>query len=544
MIDLAVIGGGANGAGAARDAALRGLSVALFEREDWGAGTTGHSTRMIHGGLRYLLYDVPTTRASSEDAGRIREIAPHLTFRIPFLWPLHGGEGLFGEAKEALLAAYDRFAPAKHGLTHVRLSAAEARRIEPGLAPDVAGALTLDEWGIDVYRLSALNALAALEAGAQLYPHTEVVELLHSGEGRGRTVMGVRARDLLDGTRGRTFDVEARVVLNATGPWVPAVAAMADASAPLRPGKGVHVTFERRIGNFGMILEGVDGRVMFLVPHGAETIAGTTDSDFYGDPAHADLEVGADDVAYIVEACARALPQARDWRVLRAWAGVRNTVFEWGVDADDLSRRHETVDHARRDGIEGLISIVGGKLASYRAQAEEAVDLVVAKLGRPATPSLTAATPLPGAEPEPDFVALARDIPLPPAALALVWRRVGGRIREVFQGAGPDDLAPLCRSEAVTPAELRHAVAVEGCRTLEDLRRHAHLATGSCDGLDCAAPAAHLLAELLGWSPEHTRAELAAFLDRRWAERRPTLTGVALAQEELFRASFPAHSEA
>ncbi len=533
MYDLLVIGGGVNGAGAARDAALRGLSVALCEREDWGAGTTGHSTRMIHGGLRYLLYDVPTTRISSRDAGRIREIAPHLTFRIPFLWPLYGGEGLFGEAKEALLSAYDRFAPAKPGLKHVRLSQAEARRIEPGLAPDVSGALTMDEWGIDVYRLCALNALAAREAGAQLHPHTEVVELLRSG---GHTVTGVRARDLLDG---RSFDVEARVVLNAAGPWVPFVAAMADASAPLRPGKGVHVTFERRIGNFGVIIEGVDGRTMFLVPHGAETIAGTTDTDFYGDPARADLEVGADDVAYIVEACARALPQARDWRVLRAWAGVRNTVFEWGKDSDDLSRRHETVDHARRDGIEGLISIVGGKLASYRAQAEDAVDMVLAKLGRAPTPARTATTPLPGAEPEPDFLALARDIPLPPAALALVWRRLGGRIREVFRNAGPDDVAPLCRAEAVTAAELRHAVTVEGCRTLDDLRRHAHRATGSCDGLDCAAPAAQLLAELLGWSPERTRAELAAFLDHRWTERRPALTGVALAQEELFRGTLP-----
>ncbi len=190
MYDLVIIGGGVNGAGVARDAALRGLSVALCEREDWGAGTTGHSTRMIHGGLRYLLYDVPTTRISSQDAGRIREIAPHLTFRSPFLWPIYAGEGLFGEAKEALLAAYDRFAPAKHGLKHVRLSAAEARRIEPGLAPDVAGALTLDEWGIDVYRLAALNALGAREAGAQLHPHTEVVELLRSGDGR--IVTGVR----------------------------------------------------------------------------------------------------------------------------------------------------------------------------------------------------------------------------------------------------------------------------------------------------------------------------------------------------------------
>jgi len=536
MYDLAVIGGGANGAGAARDAALRGLSVALFEREDWGAGTTGHSTRMIHGGLRYLLYDVPTTKASCIDAGRIRRIAPHLTFRIPFLWPLYGHEGLMGEAKEALLAAYDRFAPAKGGLQHVRLDPDEARRMEPGLAPEVAGALTLDEWGIDVHRLAALNALDAREAGAHLYPHTEVVELLRAGDvPGGRALRGVRARDRLDG---RVFDVEARLVLNAAGPWAGLVAALADAAVPLRPGKGVHVTFERRIGNFGMILEGVDGRVMFLVPHGAETIAGTTDTDFYGDPSRVDLEVTADDVGYIVEACARALPQAREWRVLRAWGGVRNTVFEWGVTSDSLSRRHEIVDHAR-DGVDGLISIIGGKLASYREQAQDAVDAALLKLGRAPVPCTTGVRPIPGAEPEPDFVALAREIPLPPTALALVWRRLGSRMRAVFQGAGPDDVAPICRSEAVTAAEIRHAVREEGCRTLEDLRRHAHVAAGSCDGLDCAAPAAQLMAELLGWTPERTLAELDSFLERRWVERRPALAGATLAQEELFRATLP-----
>src|SRR5690349_14518140 len=143
VYDIAIIGGGINGAGIARDAALRGLSVALFEREDWAAGTTGSSTRMIHGGVRYLLYDVPTTRHSSEDAGRIRKIAPHLTWRIPFLWPLYPGSRFMTEATEAFLSAYDPYAKMKGGLRHTRLSAEEAKAIEPGLAPEVIGALTL-----------------------------------------------------------------------------------------------------------------------------------------------------------------------------------------------------------------------------------------------------------------------------------------------------------------------------------------------------------------------------------------------------------------
>jgi glycerol-3-phosphate dehydrogenase len=528
IYDLAIIGGGINGTGIARDAALRGLSVALFEREDWGAGTTGASTRMIHGGVRYLLYDVPTTRLSSQDAGRIRRIAPHVTWRIPFLWPLYPGGRLRREATEAFLSAYDVHARHKGGLRYARLSAEEARALEPGLAPEVNGALTLDEWGCDAFRLSAINALDAREHGAALHPHTEVLALLRSG----RDVRGLRARDRLTGDE---REVEARLVINAAGPWVPGVAQMADADVAMRPGKGIHITFERRIGNYGLILEGVDGRTMFLVPHGAETIVGTTDSDYYGDPALVDVAITRDDVEYVIEAAARALPQAREWRPLRAWAGVRNTVFEWGVESDDLSRRHEILDHAQRDGVAGLISVVGGKLASYRIQAEEAVDLALRQLGRPRVPCVTGERPLPGAEDPPDFIALTAQIPLPAASLERIWRRVGGRIRRVFVHASADDLAPVCRAEAVTAAEIRYAVETEGCRTLEDLFRHTHVGAGGCDGSDCAAIAAQIMLELLDWTPERLWQELNAFRDTRWTQRRPVLRGAQLALEELMR---------
>lgn len=528
LYDIAIIGGGINGTGIARDAALRGLDVAVFERDDWGAGTTGSSTRMIHGGMRYLLYDIPTTRVSSEDAGRIRRIAPHITWRIPFLWPLYPGGRFMREATEAFLTAYDPHARRKGGLRHARLSAAEARTLEPGLAPDMDGALTLDEWGCDVFRLAALNALDAKEHGAHLFPHTEVTAILRSGS----DIRGVRVRDRIAST---ARDVEARLVVNAAGPWVPAIARLADTTVQLRPGKGIHVTFERRIGNYGMILEGRDGRTMFLVPHGAETIVGTTDDDYFGDPALVDLDVTRDEIDYVIEAAARAIPQARQWRPLRAWAGVRNTVFEWGVDADDLSRRHEIIDHAKRDNVAGMISLVGGKLASYRIQAEEAVDLALQLLGRAAVPGATGTTPLPGAEEPPDFTALAREIPLPAASLERVWRRVGSRIRRVFEKASPSDLAPVCRSESVTAAEIRYTVEVEGCITLEDLFHHVHIGAGGCDGADCAAPAAHIMMELLHWSPARTRAELSTFRDRRWINRRPVLRGVNLALEERIR---------
>lgn len=528
VYDIVIIGGGVNGAGLARDAALRGLTVALFEREDWGAGTTGASTRMVHGGVRYLLYDVPTTKASSVDAGRVRGIAPHLTFRIPFLWPLFR-RGFMAEATDAFLSAYDRFARHKGGLRHRRLSAEEARRVEPGLAPGVTGALTLDEWGVDVFRLAALNALDARDAGADVFAHTEVVDFLFSG----RTVRGVRVRDRLDGG---AREVEGRLTVNAGGPWAGRIAARAGADVRLRPGKGIHVVFERRIGNFGLVLEGVDGRTLFLVPHGAETILGTTDDDYYGDPARVDHDVGRDEIEYVLEAAARALPQAREWRPLRAYAGVRNTLFEWGVDTGELSRRHEVVDHEASDGVPGLLSLAGGKLASYRMFAEEAADAVLAKLGRAPVASTTGDRPLPGAEASPDFGALSRELGPPPAAIERVWRRHGSNVRRIFDGAGPDDLAPLCRSEAVTPAEIRWVVDAERCRTLEDLRRHAHVGQGPCGGLDCAAPAAQLMGELLDWPAERVLAEREAFLERAWLARRPALRGATLAQEEVARA--------
>lgn len=218
---------------------------------------------------------------------------------------------------------------------------------------------------------------------------------------------------------------------------------------------------------------------------------------------------------------------------------MRNTLFEWGVDADDLSRRHEVLDHEARDNLAGFISVLGGKLAAYRIQSKEAVDSALQKLGLPYKECTTGEVALPGAEPEPDFAALARTIPLPQWALERIWRRVGARIHAVFNAQTPDNLAPVCRCEAVTRAEIIYAVRSEGCRTLDDLRRHAHIGAGSCDGIDCAVPAAHIMAALLDWSMERVDAEVQQFMNERWIGRRPVLRGATLAQEEIWRATHP-----
>ena len=217
--DVVVIGGGVTGAGVARDLALRGVSVLLLEKNDWGAGTSGSSTWMIHGGLRYLEYDWKTTRLSQEDAGHIVDIARHLVHRVLFLVPVLPDDPHGIEQVETVMEVYDRYQPLKHAHPHVRLSAAEMLQVEPGLAHDLVGGVTVEEWGVDPHRLTWANVQDALEHGARALNHARVTSLIRDGS----QVIGVRyVRD------GAEVEARARVVVNAAGPWSPEVAAMAE----------------------------------------------------------------------------------------------------------------------------------------------------------------------------------------------------------------------------------------------------------------------------------------------------------------------------
>lgn len=530
-LDAVVVGGGINGAGVARDLALRGLKVALFEKGDLCGATSGASSGMIHGGLRYLLYDRETTRISCLDSGYIQKIAPHMIFRIPFLFPLFGGRGLDRlrhEAVEAFFRSYDDFQPLKGGKPHARLSREEALALEPGLRPELAGALTMDEWGIDCFRLVVANALDAAEHGAEIHTYTAVTGLLRSREG---AVEGVRVRPRRGGA---AREVRARVVVNAAGPWAPELARMAGAEVRLRPAKGVHVTIERRISNVGVIAEAIDGRSIFVQPHENVTIIGTTDDDYYGDPGN--IPIHHDEVEYLLQAAERVFPAIRDYRVLRAFAGVRPTLFEDRKYEDELSRRHEVIDHGARDGVPGLVTIAGGKLAAYRLMAEEAADAVARILGK-GGPCRTHKEPLPGGEAVPDPVEIARQYGIDRTAAARLVFRHGSRVARIFEETNDRPLARrvVCRSEPVIEAEIRYVCRHEWVRTLEDLRRRTRFAEGPCQGLECVREGARIAAEELGWSAEETEAEILRFLDARFRERAPVLRGRQLAEEELLQ---------
>jgi glycerol-3-phosphate dehydrogenase len=532
--DVIILGGGVNGTGTARDCAMRGLRVLLLEKADFGVGASGNSSGMIHGGIRYMLSDRHVTALACRDSGYIQRIAPHLLFRIPFLLPFttrKQGATLRDRAAwyatEVYVGTYDLFQPLKRGKPSTRLSADELYRLEPGLRPGLRGAVTLDEWGIDAFRLCVLNALSARAHGAELRTWTEARAVLAEG---GR-VRGVRFRDVLTGEED---EARAPVVFNATGAWSPALARRSGAAVPMRPGKGVHLTLDRRFSNYGVILSAVDGRQMFVMPHEHESIVGTTDDDYYGDPD--DLEATNDEVEYLMEGAASLLPGIRNARITRAWCGLRTTIYAYGPNEDALSREHQLHDGAA-SGHAGLLSLVGGKLASYRAQAEEATDRILSLLGRTPGVCRTHEEPLPGGADVPDAAALARAHSVAaPVAARLVYRH-GGRAREILRLVDEDPRLGLvlCRDEGILAAEVVHCIRQEQVRRLQDLRRRCRVAVGGCGGLDCARGAAQLAARELGWSPEQVRAELADLLDAGWRERRPILDGAQLVQEELVR---------
>lgn len=532
--DVIILGGGVNGLGTARDCAQRGLAVLLLEKGDLASGASGGNSGMIHGGPRYMLDGPAVTRLACQDSGYIQRIAPHLLFRIPFLLPFtsrRAGASLYERAvhyaTEVFFSTYDRFQPLKRGKPSTRLSAEELYRLEPGLRPGLHGAVTFDEWGIDPQRLCVLNALAAQAHGAEVRTWTEAREVLRE-DGR---VTGVR---WLDALTGETGVARAPVVLNATGAWSPAFAARSGATVRMRPGKGVHLVLDRRLSDYAVICSAVDGRQMFAYPHEDETWIGTTDDDCWEDPD--DLSATHDEVAYLLEGAASLLPAVRRARVARAFWALRTTLYQYGPNEDALSRDHELVDHAA-EGAAGLLSFVGGKLASYRAQAEEVTDRILATLGRSPVACRTHEVPLPGGEGPVDAAALAARHGVAAPVAARVAYRHGARATEVLRLCDEDPRLRLvlCRDAGLLAAEVVHCVRHELVRRLRDLRTRCRLAVGACGGLDCARTAAQLAGRELGWGAERVRSELADLLEAGWRERRSVLDGDQLAQEELLR---------
>jgi len=525
-----VVGGGINGTGIARDLAIRGIDCVLVEKKELGSGTSSASSGMIHGGLRYLQKDPDVTLHSCVDSGAIQRIAPHLVFRIPFLMPVFRDDPVGPEILEIGLEMYDRYVPYKNGRPHARLSREQALALEPKLSRRIEGAFTLDEWGVDAARLCAANALDAQDRGARLFTHAEVKTFLR--EAPGGRVTGAKVRDRI---RGDDFFVEADVVVNAAGPWGPEVAELAGEGFRLRPGKGIHLVFERRVSQMAVYARGVDGRDMFVFPHEHNAMAGTTDDDYYGDLDR--IQTTEDEVAYVLEAMERSIPSIREHRILHAIQGVRPTLFGFGAYEDELSRDYRIIDHGRDGSAPGLFTITGGKLAAYRLMAEDAADQVARALGVEA-PCRTADLPLPGGDAPLDVAATSKRFRVGlPAALRLAFRH-GSQATSLLAAAETAAVTPriVCACEPVLEAELRHVARAEGLRKLADCPLRVRLGVGACQGAACAAAAAAVLGDELGWEPARAIHEATELASRRWHDVAPALDGEQVAGMEVHRA--------
>lgn len=530
-----IVGGGVNGVGMARDFALRGVDCLLVEKNDFSAGTSGSSSGMIHGGPRYMLGDVSVTKLSCLDSGYIQKMAPHLLFRIPFLYTVYKqkeqsafSSQMHLEAVEAFFKAYDKFVPLKNGEPHTRLSAKEVLELEPGLpTQDLMGGVTFDEWGIDVPRLCVANAVDAKNHGAHLATHTKVIQVLKDQN----QVKGVVLKDLLTGDEKTVF---CKYLINATGPWSPHFAKLMGVPIRLRGGKGIHITFDRRLFNMAVVSQCIDGREIFVMPYENVSILGTTDDDYFGDLD--DQKCTAEEIEYLLEGIEQVFPAIRKARMIRAWSGVRPTLYARDCYEDALSREHEILDHDKTGELKGALSMVGGKLASYRIMAKEMADLVCEKLGHK-TPSITHKTPLPGGDSLPSVSDLCETYQLDALTVSRLVYRHGSKAKDVLQilNENPESAALICACEPVTKAEVDYVIQNEMVRTLSDVRRRTRLTLGPCQGTSCLIPALANTKESLKIDSSVNQAGV-DFMNEWWWNRAMVMNSDQLRQEELNQA--------
>ncbi len=381
--DVVVIGGGIIGCGIARDAALRGLRVALLEKTDYGAGTTSGSTRLIHGGLRYLeMYDFKLVRMDLRERETLLRIAKPYVRPLRFLLPFYGSslyQRLRIRAGMVLydLLSYDRSLPG-----HRMLSRAEALELEPGLNPEgLQGAASFYDAQVDMpEQVAAANVLDARRHGAVALNYAEVTGALRAGD----RVSGVTVRDAIGGD---SAEVAARIVVNASGPWFDRVAGRLENPAPvrIRTTKGVHLACAPVVREAHALISHLDGRLFFVIPWMGYTWVGTTDTDFDGDPGEA--RATCEDIDYLLKSAGAYFPALATAEVHWTNSGVRALVLKEG-DPSRVSRMHR-IEHSP-----GLVSVLGGKITGYREIAEDAVDTVAKSLGNSAK-CVTAANPLP-----------------------------------------------------------------------------------------------------------------------------------------------------
>lgn len=520
--DVLVIGGGSTGTGIVRDLALRGVDATLVEKGNLTNGTTGRMHGLLHSGGRYAVSDRGSAENCIAENRVLREIASHCV-------EMTGG--VFVKRPEDSAEYFERKLAACHAcdIPAKELSGAETRALEPYLAADIDRAIQVPDGAVDPFRLCVANAADARERGARIETHAEVTDLIVDGD----RVTGAKIRhDTGPGKRthrapGTTEQILADHVVNATGPWAGQIARMAGATVDVRPSKGAMVVTNVRQVDTVINRCRPKGDADIIVPHETTAILGTTDVEVDDPDDYAEEQWEVD---RLIDELAALVPILKDARTLRSFWGVRPLYEPPEVGTDDpteITREFFLLDHATRDGLSGLTSIVGGKFTTYRLMAEAVTDHVCTRLGVTAA-CRTAEEPLPGSE---DAAVLdeymdAFELRSPIARRSA--ERLGSRTRAVLS---TDDANPvLCECEAVTRAEVQDAMTESGT-DLNAVRIRTRAAMGNCQGGLCCHRLAHEL------HPEYpdpvVREALDELFEERWKGQRHALWGEQLSQAML-----------
>ena len=558
--DLIVVGAGINGAGIARDAAMRGLRVLLLDKGDISDGTTQWATRLIHGGLRYLeYYEVHLVRESLAEREKLLHIAPHLVKPLRFVVPIYDrskrGPGLIRLG----MIGYDVLSFDKSVPNHKMLSRDEALERYPGLNPEgLLGAATYYDGQVEyAERIAVENAISAREHGAVVITHAEVRHLLFEEPGNGDLprVSGVEFEDKLNGG---VYKAHSTVTVNVAGPWVDQVLSGAGSfgidDAPegetgereqmIGGTKGSHLIVDPFPGapQDALYVEArKDGRPYFIVPWNGRYLIGTTDFRYKEDLDY--VSADDDEIDYLIEETNAVVPTANLTRedVLFTYSGVRPLPWKPEGSESSITRAHVVYDHATGGSAaggrltvegagpkaDGLISIVGGKLTTYRNLARQTVNVAFKKLGREAPKSRTDKVPLPGGAVA-DFAAFAADFKatsgLTDELSERLLRLYGARAPEVLEEAGDDpslrvSLSPDPAVETgIMGCEVLYAFRREMAETLADaLLRRTMVGLGPNVALDVDEAAAKVAVDHLGWTEDRAREEVENF--RRYVER-------------------------
>jgi glycerol-3-phosphate dehydrogenase len=550
-LDVLVIGGGITGAGAALDAASRGLRVGLVEARDLAAGTSSRSSKLIHGGLRYLEQgDFKLVKEALRERDLlVSRLAPHLVRPVPFLYPLYR-KVVERPYVGAGLVIYDAMEGIKRPVPHHRhLTIRGALRRAPALRPDrLAGAMLYYDAQVDDARYTVTVARTAVRHGATVLTRASAISLLRDGE----RVTGARVRDE---ESGRTFDVTATSTVVCAGVWSDPVFAASGVRAgyQVRMSKGVHLVMPRSAidSETGMIIR-TSKSVLFFIPTGDRWIVGTTDTEWTGD--RAEPGATAEDVDYILGEANRVLarPLSRS-DVLAVYAGLRPLIAGPAGDKGGESRAGDkdgekpttklSREHVVDAPLPGLVSIAGGKFTTYRLMAKDVVDAAVENFPRPVPPSVTGELPLLGADGLPAVRAsaqrLADDYGVPVASVEHLVARYGSTAVEVLELIRADKSLgqPLAGGAAYLRAEVAYAVTHEGALHVTDvLARRVRLLIESADsGASVAPEVAAIMAPLLGWNRRRRAAEAREYqafaATNAAALRAPAAVGDASAKE-------------